>query len=192
MFTAFYLRVSRIDLTLDNQLVELKEAGYTPTVTFTDEGVSGKVSALARDGFAQMVATLARVDDPHKRVVVTKIDRLGRNARDVLHTVDFLEQSGVHVIVKALGQTDLTSPTGKLIMTVLAAVAEMERSLIVERTQAGLARARAQGKRLGRRYKINPRHHVSIRAELAAGASVHSLARRYGVQRTSIRYIRDK
>lgn len=80
-------------------------------------------------------------------LVVSKLDRLGRDAPDVLATIKSLAALHVEVTVLQLGKLDLTSPAGKLMLAMLAAVAEMERDLIVERTQAGLARAKAEGRR---------------------------------------------
>ncbi|MDR6857873.1 DNA invertase Pin-like site-specific DNA recombinase [Variovorax guangxiensis] len=80
-------------------------------------------------------------------LVVTKPDRLGRSAMDVRATVEALTGSGVRVHCLALGGVDLTSPAGKMTMGVIAAVAEFERDLLVERTQSGLARAKAKAKR---------------------------------------------
>ena len=77
--------------------------------------------------------------------MVTKLDRLGRNAMDVRATVEQLDKLGVRVHCLALGGVDLTSPAGKMTMQVIAAVAEFERDLLIERTQAGLERARQAG-----------------------------------------------
>jgi hypothetical protein len=83
----------------------------------------------------------------------------------------------IKVIVLQLGNTDLTSPAGKLLLMMLAAVAEMERDLLVERTQAGLQRAKAEGKKLGRPSKTSAEQKAEIASRLDAGDSVSSLAR---------------
>ena len=83
--------------------------------------------------------------------MVTKLDRLGRNSIDVQTTVKRLDEMGVRVHCLALGGVDLTSPAGKMTMGVIAAVAQFERDLLIERTLAGQARARAEGKRFGRK-----------------------------------------
>ena len=88
-------------------------------------------------------------------LVVTKLDRLGRNAMDVGSTVAKLADLGVRVHCLALGGVDLTSSTGKLTMNVINAVAEFERDLLIERTQAGLAAARARGRMGGRPRKMD-------------------------------------
>ena len=119
-------------------------------------------------------------------LVVTKLDRLGRNAMDVAMTVAKLAEMGVRVHCLALGGVDLTSSTGKLTMNVINAVAEFERDQLVERTQAGLARAKAQGKTLGRPSSLTPESRAEIQRRLTDGASVSALARAYKTSRQSI------
>ena len=114
----------------------------TPTTARTiAETVSGSVAARERPGFAKLVDRLESGDV----LVVTKLDRLGRNAMDVRQTVESLAAQGIRVHCLALGGVDLTSPAGKMTMQVIAAVAEFERDLLIERTQSGMARARAAG-----------------------------------------------
>ena len=162
-----YGRVSTIQQTTENQRLELEKTGYKiePEFWFADEGVSGKVAASQRPAFKLMLTRL-RSDET---LVVSKLDRLGRDAIDVLQTVRQLGERGIKVIVLQLGTTDLTSSAGKLLLSMLAAVAEMERDLLVERTQAGLARAKAEGKTLGRRPKTTPEQRAEIRHRLRAG-----------------------
>lgn len=93
-------------------------------------------------------------------LIVTKLDRLGRNAMDVRQTVEYLAGVGVRVHCLSLGGVDLTSPAGKMTMQVLIAVAEFERDLLVERTQQGLIRAKAEGKQLGRPAAVNTTNKV--------------------------------
>lgn len=189
MFTAFYLRVSTADQSTENQAIELCAAGYEATATFTESGVSGKVRAADRPAFADMIKTFARVNG-RKRLICTKIDRLGRDARDILDTIDALREAGVEVFVLQLGQVDLSSPMGRLVLTVLGGVAEMERALIIERTNAGLARAKANGRRLGRKPALSETQRVTVAAALAANESINSLSKRFGVSRGTIRACR--
>ena len=79
-------------------------------------------------------------------MVFTKLDRLGRGAHDVGATIKMLAEGRIEVIILQLGKLDLSSTAGKLMLTMMAAVAEMERDLLVERTQSSLARAKAEGK----------------------------------------------
>jgi len=88
-------------------------------------------------------------------LVVSKLDRLGRDAQDIMATIRMLAGSGIAVVVLQLGSLDLSSPAGKLMLSMLAAVAELERDLLVGRTQAGVARAKSEGKTLGRPMKTN-------------------------------------
>jgi DNA invertase Pin-like site-specific DNA recombinase len=118
--------------------------------------------------------------------VVTKLDRLGRDAPDVLATIKALAALGVEVIVLQLGKLDLTSSAGKLMLAMLAAVAEMERDLIVERTQAGLARAKAEGKTLGRPSKTSPEQRKAMIDGYARKQSVSALAKLYSISRATV------
>jgi len=119
-------------------------------------------------------------------LVVTKLDRLGRNAMDVRSTVDALAAIGVRVHCLALGGVDLTSSAGRMTMQVIAAVAEFERDLLVERTQAGLSRARTEGKALGRPAALSDVEKQKVVARLEAGASVSTVAREFGTSRQTI------
>jgi putative DNA-invertase from lambdoid prophage Rac len=145
--TFAYLRVSTTGQTTDNQLQEIAAAGFKvePRRVVT-ETVSGSIAALQRRGFTRLLDRL----EPGDVLVVTKLDRLGRNAMDVSSTVTKLADLGVRVHCLALGGVDLASSTGKLTMNVINAVAEFERDLLVERTQVGLSRAKTEGKTLGR------------------------------------------
>jgi len=184
-----YGRVSTGQQTTENQRLELAQSGYIiePEFWFVDEGVSGKVSASQRPAFKAMLGQIRKGET----LVVSKLDRLGRDAIDVLQTVRQLGERGIRVIVLQLGTTDLTAPAGKLLLSMLAAVAEMERDLLVERTQAGLARAKAEGKRLGRPSKTTPEQRAEILRRLSAGESVSSVARDYGVSRANVIDIRE-
>jgi DNA invertase Pin-like site-specific DNA recombinase len=119
-------------------------------------------------------------------LVVTKLDRLGRDAQDVGATIKMLAARRIEVIVLQLGKLDLTSPAGKLMLTMLAAVAEMERDLLVERTQSGLARAKAEGKTLGRPSSTTPEQRATIAKRHKAGESISALAREHGLSRASV------
>src|SRR5574343_490549 len=115
-----YCRVSTADQTTDNQVQEIATAGFCVTPQrVVVETVSGSVAAGDRKGFGQLMNKLETGDV----LVVTKLDRLGRNAMDVRATVESLAGLGVRVHCLALGGVDLTSPAGKMTMQVLAAVA---------------------------------------------------------------------
>ena len=97
-----------------------------------------------------------------------------------------LDCIGVHVHCLALKGVDLTSASGKLHMTVLAAVAQFERDLLIERTHVGLARAKAEGKKLGRRDSLTDEQKAEIRAKLAEGSTARGLTKDYGVSHPTI------
>jgi putative DNA-invertase from lambdoid prophage Rac len=181
--TFAYLRVSKSDdvMTTANQRLELEQAGHRIDYWHEDT-MSGSTQAMARPGFAAM---LAKMRDG-ETLVVSKLDRLGRDAMDVMNTVRSLSARSIRVIVQSLGGVDLTSITGKLLVTMLAAVAEMERDLLVERTRAGVARAKAEGKQIGRPAKTTPGQRDQMRALLAQGASVSAVARRFGISRAAV------
>ena len=177
-----YSRVSTNEQTAENQKLEILRAGFNVDYWFEDVGLSGKTIASQRPQFSML---LDKIRDG-ETIVVSKLDRLGRDAIDILSTINLLSERNIKVIVLQLGNTDLTSTTGKLLLTMLSAVAEMERSIIVERTQAGLSRARAEGKKLGRRSKTTDEQKADIRNRLFAGESVSSVARIYGISRASV------
>lgn len=183
-----YCRVSTSDQTTDNQVQEIAAAGFevSPKRIIT-ETVSGSIAASERPGFGQLLNKLEAGDV----LVVTKLDRLGRNAMDVRATVEALTGMGVRVHCLALGGVDLTSPAGKMTMGVIAAVAEFERDLLIERTQSGLARARAEGKTLGRPKSVAKTAIRDVQGRLAAGDSISAIARAYSTSRQTIMRIRD-
>jgi len=178
-----YCRVSTADQTTDNQVREIEAAGFAvePHRVVT-ETVSGSVAAMERKGFRKLTERLEKGDV----LIVTKLDRLGRNAMDVRSTIEALALTGVRVHCLALGGVDLTSPAGRMTMSVIAAVAEFERDLLIERTQSGLDRARAAGKTLGRPSALTGEQHAAIRASRAQGVSLGTLAAQYGVSRAAI------
>ena len=186
--TFAYARVSTSDQTTANQLREIEAAGFSVDKRrVVSESISGSVSADQRPGFAQLLVKMEEGDV----LIVTKLDRLGRNAMDVRTTVEGLAERGIRVHCLALGGVDLTSAAGRMTMQVLNAVAEFERNLLIERTQAGIARARAEGKSMGRPCALSKSQQDEVRQQLSEGASVASLARRYSTSRQTIMRIRD-
>lgn len=184
--TFAYCRVSTSDQTTDNQVREIEVAGFTvDTKRVVSETVSGSIAAMERKGFARLVDRLEDGDV----LIVTKLDRLGRNAMDVRATVDRLAEEGIRVHCLALGGVDLTSPAGRMTMGVIAAVAEFERDLLVERTQSGLARAKASGKALGRPQALTKDQQQAIIEKRRQGSSLGVLAKEFGVSRAAIQRI---
>lgn len=145
--TFLYCRVSTSGQFTENQVQEVKAAGFDVQASrVVEETISGSIPAKERTGFQALLSKMESGDV----LIVTKLDRLGRNAMDVRQTVEHLESIGVRVHCLALGGVDLTSAAGKMTMQVLGAVAEFERDLLIERTQSGLKRAKSEGRKLGR------------------------------------------
>lgn len=183
-----YARVSTVEQLTENQREQIAQAGYSITgKRFVEEKVSGSVAAMQRPGFVKLLDRMEEGDT----LVVTKLDRIGRDSIDVQQTVKLFSERGIRLVVLQLGNLDLTSSAGALMVKVLAAVADFERELIVERTQAGQARARAEGKHMGRPSKTSDEQKVTIRQQLDQGISVSQVARDYGISRASVIAIRD-
>jgi DNA invertase Pin-like site-specific DNA recombinase len=155
MRVAIYARVSTANNGQDPmvQVRELREycerRGWTITNEYVDVGISG--SKEKRPELDRLMA------DAHRRrfdcVVVWKFDRFARSVSHLLRALETFKAQGIE-FVSFSEQMDTSTPAGKMVFTVLGAVAELERSLIVERVKAGLRNARAKGKRLGRPRKI--------------------------------------
>lgn len=167
-----YLRVSKDDLVSGNQKTTIMNAGYNIDEFFAEEGVSGSTKAMERPEFSRMLSKMESGD----RIVVTMIDRLGRSASDVLNTIEELSKRGVSVVVMQFGGVDVTSATGKLIVTVMAACAELELNNLKERTKMGIQRTKEQGTKLGRPFKITPEDMEAIVVEKQQGYSVDQIA----------------
>lgn len=199
-----YCRVSSATQTTENQVLELKQAGFDiKPGRVTRETVSGSQAARARPEFAKLLDRL----EPGDVLVVTKLDRLGRSALDVRTVVDELAvlgkdahdaakkngdplpPVGVRVHCLALGGVDLTSPTGRMTMQVINAVAEFELDLLKERTHSGLSRAREQGKKFGRPSALSAEQAQEVRKRLAH-ESVSALAREFKVGRATVQRLR--
>jgi putative DNA-invertase from lambdoid prophage Rac len=183
-----YARVSTMEQTTENQLREIRAAGFSIEARRTVmESVSGSVAANQRKGFSKLADRMEAGDV----LVVTKLDRLGRNAMDVRATVEALAATGVRVHCLALGGVDLTSAAGKMTMQVLNAVAEFERDLLIERTNAGIERAKSEGKHMGRPSSLTDGQQQEIVKRLTQGESVSALARDYDTTRQTIMRVRN-
>ncbi len=184
-----YCRVSTTDQTTDNQIREIKAAGFAiEDRRITTESISGSVPSMGRPEFAKLHGKLEREDV----LVVTKLDRLGRNAMDIRATVEQLADIGVRVHCLALGGVDLTSTAGKMTMGVLAAVAEFERDLLIERTQAGISRARSEGKKFGRPATFTPEQEANILDRIRLGETIAGIAADFKTSRQTIMRVRDR
>lgn len=179
MTTIAYVRVSTDDQTTENQRRAIQDR-YKVTKWFAEEGVSGTVLAAKRPAMAALLQYVREGDT----VVVVAIDRLGRDTIDVLTTVEALRQKGVSVVSMREG-FDLATPAGRLMLTMLAAVAELERENIKARQMAGIERARAEGKVLGRTKTIDDQAVAKWRQENSA--SIKQTAEHFGISVASVK-----
>ena len=178
-----YARVSTSGQTLDAQLEQLKDCGCDRVFR---ETISG-----ARSDRPELKKALAALSNDDT-FVVTRLDRLARSTRDLLDIVHTIETKGAKL--KALADTwaDTTTPTGKLILTVLGGLAEFERSLISERTSEGRARARKAGKHLGRPFKLTPFQREQALKMRREGQDNAEIARILGVSRSTVSRIKTR
>lgn len=178
-----YCRVSTLEQNTENQRREIEAAGFAiHPRRLIEEYVSGSVAAAERPGFMRLLDRMENGDV----LIVTKLDRLGRNAMDIRQTVELLAASEIRVHCLALGGVDLTSPAGKMTMQVISAVAEFERDLLIERTHAGIARAKASGKRFGRPPALNEEQKQTVLLRIDEGASISAIAREFETTRQTI------
>jgi len=182
MKIALYLRVSTDDQTTDPQKMELQayaaQRGWIVADTFVDTISGSKSTRLALD---KMLAQVRQ--KRYDAVLVVKLDRLARSLSHFAQLVAEFDKHGVALVCPGQGiDTSKANPAGRLQMHVLAAVAEFERSLIIERTKAGLAAAKARGVKLGKPSKRLPENHGEIVGQwLKEGATqVRELANRLG------------
>ena len=172
-----YARVSTIDQNLDLQLQALKKAGCQKIYR---EKVSG--ATRPRPEF-QRILDQIRVGDV---IVVWKLDRLARSTRDLLETIETIQEAGAKFQSISEPWADTTTHAGKMIMTVFAGIAEFERDLIRERTGAGRDAAKKRGVQFGRPRKLNPEQMQLVRRLLDEGKSVRDLAKTFDVHIATI------
>jgi DNA invertase Pin-like site-specific DNA recombinase len=175
---ALYLRVSTGEQTIENQSRELHEAaerhGWSVAGVFKDEGISGAKGRDKRTAFDQLCRALARRE--FDLVAAWSVDRLGRSLRDLVGFLAEVHASGIDLYLHRQG-LDTSTPAGKALFQMMGVFAEFERAMVVERTLAGLARARAQGKVLGR-PKASEQIEAQVRAALAKGKGILKISAR--------------
>ena len=177
MRCAIYTRVSTGSQETSNQLHTLREIakmkGLTVVTEYTDDGISGAKGRDQRKGFDELLKGATRKE--FDVILVWSVDRLGRNLQDLIsflneiHSVCcdlFIHQSGI----------DTTTPTGKMMFGILSVFADFERSMIVERTKAGMERARKQGRQIGRPSNMNDGLIESIKYMRSQGKGIRRIA----------------
>ncbi|RIR09490.1 recombinase family protein [Mycobacteroides abscessus] len=172
-----YARVSTAEQSTDLQLDALHGAHVEQV--FTDEGISGSVSS--RPELDKCLLHLRAGDT----LVVWRLDRLARSLKNLLELVESLSQRGIHLrsLTEAI---DTSSASGRLVLSVFGALAEFERSLIIERTQAGVAAARLRGARIGRPTAMTSGQVEQAKTLVGAGHRVSEVARTLGVGRSTL------
>ena len=184
-----YCRVSTLNQNTENQRMEIQSAGFDVNPhRFIEEHISGSVVACERPEFLRLLDRMESGDI----LIVTKLDRLGRNAMDIRKTVEQLSASNIRVHCLTLGGVDLTSSAGKMTMQVISAVAEFERDLLIERTYSGIARAKAAGKRFGRPPSLNKEQQLAVMTRINSGISISAIAREFKTTRQTILRVKEK
>lgn len=174
-----YARVSRTDQHVEQQESALREAGCEKI--FVDHGVSG--ATRSRPELDRLLDQLR----PGDVVYVTKIDRLSRSLQQMLEVVGEIEDRGAGIVSLAESAIDTTSAAGKLVFGVFSVVAEFERDRIRERTNEGLARAKANGTRLGRPIRLSEREIQNLRDLRNDGWTFSRLAEVFRISRSTAR-----
>ena len=180
---ALYVRVSTKEQTVENQILPLKEyaqaRGWTVVEVFSDAGVSGAKDHRPALNRMMEAARKRKID----RVMVARLDRLGRSVRHLLLTLEEFRVLGVQLLSLAESM-DTGTPMGKMVFTLIASVAEFEREIIRERIYAGLRRAKAQGKRLGRPRKAVDESQIAVLRQ--RGMSLRLIGRTLGISKDAV------
>ena len=174
-----YARTSREDQPGNGQIHRLTEAGIKQENIYFDPGVSGMKAS--RPEWDKLQSVLQAGD----YVTVTELSRIGRSVSNVLDVMESMEKKNVGVIILDIN-LDTTTPTGRMVLTVLAAVARLERDLISERTKAAMAALRAEGVQVGRKRTITDKQLGTARKLRSKGMSVTEIAETMGVPRSSL------
>ena len=178
---AIYTRVSTDGQTVDNQLIELRAVaerhGWEVVETFSDNGVSGTKGREGRPAFDAMCKGAVRRD--FDVIMAWSVDRLGRSLQPLVPFLGEIHSKGVDLYLHQQG-IDTTTPAGKAMFQMCGVFAEFERAMIQERVKAGLARAKAQGKVLGR-PKVGSRVEKDVLAARAKGTGKRKISKQLGI-----------
>ncbi len=184
---ALYLRVSTDGQTVENQRRELEEIarrqGWVVHAIYEDNGVSGAKGRDERPGYDALCRAVARREID--MVAAWSVCRLGRSLTHLVTFLGELQAKGVNLYLHVQG-LDTSTPAGRAMFQMLGVFSEFERAMVQERVRAGLSRARAAGKRLGRPWSVSPAKAALIRADRKAGESLRKVAARYGTTDTTV------
>lgn len=177
-----YARTSTVDQKagLVAQVRDLVAAGCAERDIHVEQ-----VSAKSLDARVKLDLVLNHILRPGDVLVATKIDRLARSIRDLVGIIDRVHGAGAHLNVLSLGSTDPATPMGKLLVTILGAIAEFEREIMLERQAEGIAKAKAEGKYVGRQPTARKRA-AEVQALKAEGVGPAEIARRLKIGRASV------
>jgi DNA invertase Pin-like site-specific DNA recombinase len=186
---ALYARVSTVDQTTANQLLDLRQMvqqrGYQVVEEYVDHGISG--AKVRRPALDKMMADARR--GQFDIVVVWAADRLARSVKHFVDVLSELDHLGV-AFLSFREQIDTAGPLGRVIMIIVSAIAELERSLIIERVRAGMRRAKQEGRRIGR-APLNVDRQAVLR-DRGRGMSLTDIAQAHRISRASVsRIIKD-
>jgi DNA invertase Pin-like site-specific DNA recombinase len=186
---ALYVRVSSPDQHVENQLLDLRKLAAQRDIEvvreYCDKGISG--SKARRPGLDSMLADARRGE--FSVLMVSAFDRIARSTKNFLEIVDELHELGIEFI-SAREAIDTSSAMGKMFLTLISSIAELEKSILVERIKSGMRRARMEGRQLGR-APLDINHDALVRDRLA-GMSLTNVAKKYGVSRASVvRFVRE-
>ncbi len=187
---AIYARVSTDGQTCENQCRELEavaaRAGWSVVHVLEDAGISGAKGRSVRPAFDRLHRLITRREI--EMVMTWSVDRLGRSLQDLVSFLAELHAGGCDLYLHVQG-LDTSTPAGKAMFGMLGVFAEFERSLVQERVRAGLARARAEGKHLGR-PRIAPELEAKIAASLGQGLGIHKTAAKHRVGAGTVQRIK--
>lgn len=186
---SIYCRISSPDQHIETQLYDLRklaaQRGFEITREYCDRGISG--SKARRPGLDAMMADAKRGE--FSVVLVAAFDRIARSTKNFLEIIDELNSVNIE-FVSAREAIDTSGPMGRMFLTMVGSIAELERSLIVERIKAGMRRAKIEGRRLGR-APLDVDRDALVRDRLS-GMSLTDVAKKYGISRASVvRVVRD-
>jgi DNA invertase Pin-like site-specific DNA recombinase len=180
---AIYVRVSTPDQHVESQLYDLRELaaqrGFEVVHEYEDRGVCGKKAR--RPGLDLLMADARR--KKFSVVLVAAFDRIARSTRNFLQVIDELDSMGIEFISRR-ENVDTNGPMGRLFVTMISAIAELERSLVVDRVKSGMRRAKLEGRQIGRaRLDVNREQVVQDRR---SGLSLTQVAKKHGISRASV------
>jgi DNA invertase Pin-like site-specific DNA recombinase len=187
---AIYARVSTGGQTSENQLRELRAAakrlGHKVVAEFKDDGISGAKGRGQRPGLNSLLESVTRRD--FDKVMAWSVDRLGRSLPDLLAFMGELKAKGVDLYLHQQC-LDTSTPSGKAMFQMLGVFSEFEREIIRERVVAGLARAKDQGKKLGRPRRDDAKRIAAVRKLRSKGCGIGKIARELRIGNSSVQNI---